>query len=180
MYQLIKLISIIMILFLFFLLMVGFVSTSYTSISCSEVIKSPTTVVWRTLIDHEKMPDWFGDIASAQIRGNSPLTKGSILRNYISANKPGMYYDVEITDFVPEKHLSFFEIGSKNKRLLRNYKSNFELKSLLDGTTEITYRVSYITSSFLTRIFNRLYLKKQIENKCIERLHKLKQGIEKV
>jgi uncharacterized membrane protein len=179
-FKLIKLISALIVLLLIFLVVVGLVSKSYTSISCTEVIKSPATVVWRTLVDIEKMPDWLDKISSVQVRFNAPLGKGAILRNYISSGKPGMYYDVEITDILPEKRLTLFEVGSKNKRLLRNHKSDFELKALLDGTTEITYRVTYITGSFLTKIFNRLYLQKQIENECIQRLDKLKQVIEKV
>jgi carbon monoxide dehydrogenase subunit G len=180
MYNILKLLAILFLLTLIFLVIIGLTAKPESSVNCTEIIRSPATVVWQILTDPDKMPQWYGGIEKVELEKRQSIEKNVDLRLFDPKLGNGIYYRVRIEDFVLEKQISLIRIGSGSNKLLQDYKQDFQLKSLLDGTTEISYKISYRSATFLTRIFNKLYLRKELQNQGIERLHKLKQVIEKV
>ena len=137
-------------------------------------------MVWQTLIDSERMPDWCGGLYRVEIENREPITKGARLRCYTSPYGYDIFYNVTIVNFIPETQISFQNIGAPQKPLLLNQKLDFELKPLLDGTTEVTLKDTYTTGTFFTKIFNQLYLREDLLDQNKRRLTRLKQVIEKV
>lgn len=180
MYHILKLLALLFLLTLIFLVIIGLTAKRESSVICTEIIRSPTTVVWQILTDPDKMPQWYGGIEKVELEKRLPIEKNVILRLFDRKLGYGKYYEFRIEDFVLEKQISLLRIGSRSNKLLQDYKQDFQLKSLLDGTTEISHKISYQSATFLTRIFSKLYLQKELQNQGIERLHKLKQVIEKV
>lgn len=137
-------------------------------------------VVWQILTDPDQMPQWYGEVERVELEKRQPVDKDVVLRLYDPKLGNGKYYEVKVTEFIPEKHISLLKIGLGSNKLLRDYKQDFQLKTLLDGTTEITHKISYHSATFFTCIFSKLYLQKELKNRGIERLRRLKQVIEKV
>ena len=77
-----------------------------------------------------------------------------------------------------DKKLILQRIGLNENPLLKNYQTSYNLKPLLDGTTEITIEISYQPASFVTRIYNQLLLKSSISNTCDKNLIALRDLIE--
>jgi uncharacterized membrane protein len=71
-------------------------------------------------------------------------------------------------------------IKSEQNTMIRDYSQEYELKKLLDGTTEMTCRIFYRCPGFISRIYNRLYEQKVIENRSRDNIRRLKNYIEKI
>ena len=180
MYAILRIVSIIIFLVLAFLIFVGLVAEPQTQISCTEIINSPTTIVWQILTDTEKMPDWYDQVLRVELENKGPIDKNSVLILYYSRSRERNFNKVRVEDFISEKQLSLKKIDIGSKALLKDYTREFKLKSLLDGTTEVTHQISYRPTTFFSRIFNKLVLEKETGKQCSEILHKLKQVLEKV
>jgi uncharacterized membrane protein len=180
MYNILRILAIIILLILIFLIFVGLVAEPQTHISCTEIINSPVTIVWQIITDPEKLPDWYDQVLKVEIESKNPIAKDVVLRLYHSRSGEKNFHEVRVEEFILEKQLSLMRIKSEGNTLLKEYKQDFRLKSLLDGTTEVTHNISYQPATFFTRIFNKLFLQKELRNQCSEMLQKLKQVIEKV
>ena len=86
----------------------------------------------------------------------------------------------EIIELNSEKNLSFLRIMDNQSKHLSKHRFDFQLKPLLDGSTEVTLLLTYRVNSVITKIYNTLYLKSVLERKLINRLDSFKQIIENV
>jgi len=163
-----------------FLIFVGLTAEPETQISCTEIINSPVTIVWQILTDPDRMPEWYDQAFRVELDGKNPMEKNAVLILYYSRSRESNFNKVKVENFDAEKQLSLKKSDAGSTYLLKDYKQDFKLKSLLDGTTEITCHLSYQPATFFTRIFNKLFLQKKLDNQCSAMLHKLKLVIEKV
>ena len=58
MYNFFRIVGFSFITILLLLIIVGLFTSAETQFTLNEIIESPPTVVWRTLIDVERTPDW--------------------------------------------------------------------------------------------------------------------------
>jgi uncharacterized protein YndB with AHSA1/START domain len=177
-YGLIRIIAVVIVLIVILFAVIGFTASDETEFIVSEQIGSPVTVVWRTLISSEKTPEWNRQISRVRNLTEKKYQNGTELVIYLRDADQEIEHRVKIVSFVPEKKLVFLDIPQKNKPLLRNFQREYQLKSLLDGSTELSVTIKYNAASFITRIFDRLYLRGSIMNMQRRELLELKRYIE--
>jgi uncharacterized membrane protein len=180
MHTILRILAILIFMILVFLIFIGLVAEPETQISCTEIINSPVTIVWQILTNPDQMPDWYDHAYRVELEGKNSIEKDAVLNLYFSRSRDSNFNKIKVENFVIEKHLSLKKIGEGSTNLLKDYKQDFKLKSLLDGTTEVTCQISYRPATFFTRIFNKLLLQKELDNQCSDMLSKLKLVIEKV
>ena len=178
MYGFIRIFAVIIIVLVFLFTAIGFMAPAETSFSISEQIGSPVTVVWRTLINDVKTPEWNAQVARINILGGSGYRDGAELNVFLRDAGKEVLTRAKIVSFVPEKKLVFLELPVSKKPLLRKQKRAYELKSLLDGSTELSVSISYETAGFITRVLDRLYLRGLLMNTHRMELRQLKRHIE--
>jgi uncharacterized protein YndB with AHSA1/START domain len=174
-------------IFAFFLILVAvifiiiaLISASEHQISYTRVIKSPNPIVWRTLLNIDKIPQWNSDLIKVELEKGTFLEVGTIMKCYLDAKDDNLYYREEVTQVIDEKKLSLQMIMDNQSNHLSEHTLDFQLKPLLDGSTEITLLLSYKINSIITKIYNVLYLNRALEHKIITRLNSLKKIIENV
>ena len=91
-----------------------------------------------------------------------------------------IYHEAEITKVEDDKSLTFARIGKHANPLLKEYQTSYNLKRLLDGTTEISVTISYSTVGFITKIFNQIYLRGRLGSRSERNLAMLRDSIEKM
>jgi len=170
--------AVFILIFFLLLCLLGLFGPGETSFSIGEQIGSPATVVWRTLINADKTAEWDNEISRIVISGGKRYGKNVELSFYLSGNRNEIAKKEKISGFDPEKGITFEEVPYQKKLLLKNHKRSYQLKSLLDGSTEIQVFVSYSAGSFITRALDRIYLKSHIMNKHRAHLRNLKRYIE--
>jgi uncharacterized membrane protein len=163
-----------------FLTIISITTPADTGFSQTEVILSPTQVVWQVLTDPERMPVWQPGLTNVTVAGNVALSEGTILQVYSRRYDPGLYHKDKVIRLTPEKNLTLMRIKSEQNTMIRDYSQEYELKKLLDGTTEMTCRIFYRCPGFISRIYNRLYEQKVIENRSRDNIRRLKNYIEKI
>ena len=178
MYSILKIVYIIVICSILLFTAVGLLTGSETAFSHTEIINSPVTVVWRTMTNTERMPQWNEGLRRDEAR--RPLRKGSVIRCYRTSYGKGLFHEEKVDILNPESRISFIRVDKAPRPLLKNYFRYFELKKLRDGSTEVTYRLSYRSNSFLTRVFDKLYLSHALKSSSGRSLRNLKRIIEKV
>ena len=166
------------IIILLLLIFVGLFTSGETQISLNEIIEGPPTVVWQTLIDVERTPEWDPGVAKIRIANEANLKKGAEIDFYAGIALDEIVYKERIVTFVPDKHIVFRDVNYKNKPLQKNYIRDYSLKSLLDGSTELSVTVHYTSGSLITRILDRIYLRGQTMSRYRSQLSGLKKYIE--
>jgi uncharacterized protein YndB with AHSA1/START domain len=156
----------------------GLVTSGETQFTLTEIIESPATVVWRTLIDLERIPEWDASVAKVQLANASVLKKGSEIDYYGGYNRQEIIYKERIVTFVPDKKIIFRDVNYRKIPLQSNYIRDYSLKSLLDGSTELSITVHYTCGSLITRIMERIYLRGHTMSKHRKQLNSLKRYIE--
>ena len=157
---------------------IGFSNETQTEFTHTKVINSPITIVWQALTSPSRIGEWMQDVRL--VTGPSKPRKDALYRFYLYDYDENAFHEEKIDIYYPEIRISFLRIEDKNKPLLRNYLRLFELKQLRDGTTEITFKLSYTSESFLTIVYNRLLLGQQIKNTALSDLENLKRKLEKL
>jgi len=175
-----RIIATILVLAALFFTFIGITTPADTGFSQTEVILSPAQVVWQVLTDPERMPIWQPGLTNVSVAGSGTLREGIILRGYARRYDPGLYHEDKIIRLTPEKNLTLMRIKSEQNTMIRDYSQEYELKKLLDGTTEMTCRIFYRCPGFISRIYNRLYEQKVIENRSRDNIRRLKNYIEKI
>ena len=175
-----RILAIVLIIVGLFFTIIGITTPVDTEFSRTEVILSPVQVVWQVLTDPERMPLWQSGLTAVKPVPAGELQEGMILKIYARQYDPGLYHEDKIIRFTPEKNLTLMRIRSDHNTVLRDYSQVYELKKLLDGTTELTCRFFYRCPGFISRIYNRLYEQKVLENRNQENIRRLKVLIEKI
>ena len=175
-----RILAVIFILIGLFVTIIGITTPADTGFSHTEVILSPVPVVWQVLTDPDRMPRWQPDLIRVAAEPGGPPREGTILKVFSRSYDPGLYHQDKIIRLVPEKNLTLMRIRSEQNTVLRDFSRVYELKRLLDGTTEVTCRVFYRCPGFLSRVYNRLYQQRLLENRNRESIRRLKALIEKV
>ena len=158
----------------------GITTPAETTIVHTEVILSPAPVVWQVLADPERMSAWQSETARVIPEKRSGLGEGMILKCYTRRYDPGLFHEDRVIRLNPEKNLTLMRVRSEQNTILRDYSQVYELKRLLDGTTELTYRIYYRCPGFISRIYNRLYQEKYISSRGREDIRRLKSLIEQI
>ena len=138
---------------------IGLFARPDTYFTRTQVIKSPVAVVWRHLIDIDNYPFWQSEIRKVEINKGPQIWKGATLRCYLVAYDSTLFHEERVTALEYDNSITFLRSGINENPLFKDFKTSYTLKRLLDGTTEISVTVSYRTTSFITRIFNQLYLR---------------------
>jgi len=173
-----KIIAVIYLSIIFITGFIGFFYSGTTTISSSSQIESPKTVVWRTLINPHKIPKWDTDIQHVKVEGRNLIRDGAIIFYYLNTPFAEVGLKEKVVYFNPEIKLSLLDILNKRSMLQNKFIKEFILKTLLDGSTEITLLTSYQSASFFVKIFDRIYLRRHIDYKSTKKLKYFKRLIE--
>jgi len=176
--QFFKIFSIVLLATILILIIVGILAPSNTYFTKTQIIKSPTSVVWRQLTDVENYPTWQSSVRKVVLVGGSRIAEEGILQFYMNAYDSTTYHEAKITKIEDDKTFSFARTGMNTSPLLKNYQTSYNLKRLLDGTTEISVTISYRTKGFITKIYNQLFLRGSIGSQAERDLTRLKSSIE--
>lgn len=147
-------------------------------LSRTQVIKSPVNVVWRQLISIENYAAWHNELKKVTLNKGEQLWEGATLRYFMKTYENGVFHEEQVVKIETDKSLTMERTGINENPLLNNYTTSYNLKPLLDGTTEITVEITYQPASFVTKIYSQLYLKGSIANICQKNLLALSELIE--
>ena len=176
--QFVKIFSIVLLATILILIVVGILAPKNTYFTKTQIIKSPTSVVWRKLKDIENYPIWQSSVRKVVLKGGTRLTEESILQFYMNDYDSTTYHEAKITKIEDDKSFTFARTGTNTSPLLKDYQTSYNLKRLLDGTTEISVTISYRTNGFLTKIYNQLFLRSSLGSQAERNLTRLKSSIE--
>ncbi len=176
--QFIKILSIVLIATILILIFVGILAPKNTYFTKTQIIKSPTSVVWRKLTDVENYPAWQSSVRKVVLMSGSRIAEDGILQFYMNDYDSTTYHEAKIIKIEDDKSFTFARIGKNTSPLLKNYQTSYNLKRLLDGTTEISVTISYRTNGFITKIYNQLFLRSSIGSQAERNLTRLKSSIE--
>jgi uncharacterized membrane protein len=176
--QFAKIFSIVLLATILILIIVGILAPKNTFFTKTQIIKSPTSVVWRKLTDVENYPIWQSSVRKVVLKGGSRIAEEGILHFYMNDYDSTTYHAARITKVEDDKSLTFDRTGINAAPLLKDYQTSYNLKRLLDGTTEISVTISYRTTGFITKIYNQLFLRSSIGSQAERNLNSLKASIE--
>jgi hypothetical protein len=176
--RILKFLSIIFISSLLITSILGLLVRPHTYITRTLIIESPVNVVWRQLLNYHDYQVWQQDIKKAVLNSGGELSEGASIRFYHKAYENEISHEERIVTLENDNKLSFLREGLNENPLLKDFKTTYLLKRLLDGTTEISVSVSYQTEGFVTRIYNQLFLRSAYADICDKNLAALRKLIE--
>jgi hypothetical protein len=175
-----KTFSIVIIATILVLVVVGVLAPKNTYFTRTQIIKGPISVVWRQLTDVENYPVWQLSVRKVILTDGRTPGEGKILQFYMTGYDSTIYHEVEITKVEDDKSFTFVRTNSTVSPLLKDYQTSYNLKRLLDGTTEISVTTSYSTIGFITKIYNQIYLRGKLGSRAERNLAMLRDSIEKM
>ncbi len=178
MYTFLRIIGYSIIILLVLFSSIGFFASPETTFTINEIIESPSKIVWRTLIDIERVPEWDTAVAKIRISNGGVLNKNSEIDYYSGGEIDEIIYREKIIAFVPDKRIVYRDINHLKIPLQQNFIRDYTLKNLLDGSTELSVTVHYTCGSFVTRILDRLYLRGHTMTRHRRQISGLKSYIE--
>jgi len=161
-------------------MVIGIMAPKNTYFTKTQIIKSPISVVWRKLIDVENYPTWQTSVKTVVLNNGLSPSEGDILHFYMADYDTATFHEAEITKLEDDKTFTYIRTGAHESPLLKEYQTSYNLKRLLDGTTEISVTISYSTIGFITKIYNQIYLRGKIGSRADRNLAMLRDSIEKM
>lgn len=173
-----KLISIILFIVIILLLAVGILSGFETDTKVSITIDAPRNVTWKRIIDYGEYSKWF--FSGAKIISNDaiPLQRNSVLTVYPAMGTGTISTEYKILEYLPEKKITVRNLGKMQIPLVRDKIITIELKSLPDGSSEVSWLETYSVKTFIGKIFNQLYYRHYKKTIAVNALRQLKRLIE--
>lgn len=157
---------------------IGLFASPESQFSLNEIIESPATIVWRTMIDVDRISEWDPTGVSIRISNSSSLRKDSEIDYYANNISMEIIYKERVTGYIPDRRITYRDIIHRKIPLQQNFIRDYTLKSLLDGSTELSITVHYTCGSFITRILDRIYLRGYTMTKYRNQLNSLRNYIE--
>ena len=136
-------------------------------------IEAPLAVVFNTLIDIDNYALWntFSSAKKGSSQTVSRLVDYKIGQKIIRVN--------EKFSVSPDKnHFQFTPVDSLPNSFITLFRNTVILKSLPDGTTQVTWQTQYAVSTIIGNIFNRVYVQAALKKALIKNLQSLKSFIE--
>lgn len=176
----IKIFSIILISIILILVIIGALAPKNTYFTKTKIIKSPVSVVWRRLTDVQNYPTWQLAVKKVILKDGRNLREGNTLQFYMAEYDTSIFHEAEVTKIEDDKTFAFARKGNLASPLLKEYQTSYTLKRLLDGTTEISVTISYRSTGFITKIYNKILLRGRLGSDAEQNLTMLKNSIEKM
>ena len=180
MYIFLRTFSVLILILIVLFVLPGFFGSAQTQFTITEQIGSPVTVVWQTMTNKDKVPEWNRDISRLEISDEMGYKAGAELVTYFRASPQEIYGKNKLIKIIPEQQMVLRTVSDGKKSLLRQSEKDYRLKSLRDGSTEISLTVSYEPSGFMARAMDRLYLRSQLIDDYTTQLFELRKYIEKL
>jgi uncharacterized membrane protein len=174
-----RILGFVLIVIILLLVGVGLFSSPETRFTLNENIESPVTVVWRTLLDTDHIPGWISNSTKVEVTHMSQLKLNAEITYFVPAANNEVIYKERLVNFIPDKRITFRDIHAGKIPLQKNYIRDYQLKSLLDGSTEINATIQYTCNGIIPRILDRLYLRAANMATFREQLKYIKRHIEK-
>jgi len=176
--KLLKIFAALFVMAILIMISIGVFAPRNSYLTRTQVIKSPVNVVWRQLITIENYAIWQKNLDKVMLNKGEKLWTGATVRYYMKEYEALLFHEEQVTVLETDKKLTMDRVGLNENPLLKDFQTSYNLKRLLDGTTEITVEITYRPASFVTRIYNQLHLKARISNICEENLLALRDLIE--
>jgi uncharacterized membrane protein len=176
--RMLKFFSILLLASLILTVILGLFVRPNTYITRAVVIESPVNVVWRHLLDYNNYKIWQKGIKKVVLNNGDALWEGAALRFYSVDYESEIAHEERVVKLENDNQISFIREGQNENDLLKDFQTTYLVKRLLDGTTELSVRISYHTTSFVTRIYNQLYLRSSYTEDCEKNLAALRKLIE--
>jgi len=176
--RILKIFSLTFIAGLLLLIILGMFVKPVTYVTRTIVIESPAKVVWRHLLEYNSYQVWQKGIKKVLLTKGDELWEGATLRFYHMDQKREISHEERIVKLEDDNQIDFLREGLNENPLLQDFQTSYHVKRLLDGTSEVTVRISYHTSGFVTRIYNQLFLRASFAADCDNNLDALRKVIE--
>jgi len=176
--KILKIFSISFMAGLLLLIILGLFMKPVTYVTRTIVIESPTTVVWRHLLEYNSYQDWQKGVKKVVLNKGDELWEGATLRFYHIDQEREISHEERVVKIDANSQISFRRDGLNENPLLQDFQTTYLVKRLLDGTSELTIRISYHTSGFVTRIYNQLFLRANYSADCDKNLGALRKLID--
>ena len=179
MLTLIKISALTLTIFFILLLTIGISFETESEIQHAVIINQPTSLVWRKLIAMEGWEEWRGEIKHLENRNTGKIQIASAFICYPSDDLAESFEE-EITSLVDNRKIEIIRKTKTGQSVLLNYRTEFLLKSLKDGTTEVNWISRYRSATIMGRLYNFLYFNRYQHSMMNHDLNKLKEIMERV
>jgi len=176
--KILKIFSITFMAGLLLLIILGLFMKPLTYVTRTIVIESPATVVWRHLLEYNSYQVWQKGVKKVVLNKGGELWEGATLRFYHMDQEREISHEERVVKMDDNNQISFLQEGLNKNPLLHDFQTTYLVKRLLDGTSELTIRISYHTSGFVTRIYNQLFLRASFATDSDKNLNALRKLIE--
>ena len=173
-----RIFSIVIIASILIFVIIGILAPKNTYFTKTQVIKSPVSVVWRKIVDVENYPAWQPSVKKVEVNSDGILSEGKSLRFYMTNYDSSVYHEAIVTKFEGDKSFTFVRSGNTLSPFLKDFQTSYNLKGLLDGTTEISVTISYQSVGILTKIYNQIFLRGKFGSYSEQNLAMLRSSIE--
>ena len=155
------------------ILIEGLVRETDTEENAFIIIEAPQAVVFNTLLDINNYEQWntFSRTKKISSHTSTRLVDYKIGQKIIRVN--------EKFSVSPDKnHIQFTPVDSLPNSFITSFRNTIALKSLPDGTTQVSWQTQYAVSTIIGSLINRFHLQPALKNTLIKNLQSLKSFIE--
>ncbi len=156
------------------LLMWAATASEDVTIDVSHDVDGSPALIWSTLVDTSQRPQWNTWIVDLEPIGKGgPLEVGSRFRSMLQLEQhqvPGQHV---ITELAPQEHFAWTIEPPAGSALQRLEESIRIVAEDANGSTKLTYRLSYKVPSVVGRLFDRLVVRQSFRKVAEESLSRL-------
>lgn len=161
-------VSILAVLSMLGALFIGLTLQSDISVEKNIVVEAPVAIIWNELNSFDNHPKWQKSMQTLYNYNNSARqVRYNFADNTLMANQ-----QVRIRENATS--IDFIHIGKEEYSLLKNIGGQIVLTSLADGSSEITWTISYQAESISLRLLSWLYIEDKIGGLISENLNAFK------
>ncbi|MBN1408623.1 MAG: SRPBCC family protein [Calditrichaceae bacterium] len=161
-------------LFFTSLLILGVVSGSEYDVVASTTIEAPQVVVLKELIDFNNYYKWCPNILKSEYNPETQFRESL----YVMDKRPVSIHE-KVQVILSENIILFTEHNNKARGYIQNITNAIHLKENSDGTTEVSWEMSYTLKPMLSKILNIFAVKPALNRMLVENLNGLKKNIER-
>ena len=171
-----SLVSLSILLVLFFSSMIGYsiISNPVTTIESEIEVQVPAAVVFKALYDFESYSEWSTLIKGIKSTGNSNT---HTVTYQFGTNKHSISQHYQF-DFQSNEILAN-QLQKQSGAIIGNFQTRIAVKNLRDGTTSVSWQITYSALSIGAKLLNPVLIKSQIKNALEQNLLAFRSYIER-
>ncbi len=178
MLSLTKIIALLLAAAIIVLLIAGISAPQEIQLEYSLVVNNPDIIVWRKLTDVANWPEWRGEVRGVDAGRAQPLQMNAAIICF-SDQAGHSRFEERITSLVEGKKLELSRNLKPGQAVLQDYRTEFLLRPLRDGSTELNVICHYRSKTLFGKLFNLLRYGEQQHAQLRSDLNRLKDEVER-